>query len=316
MTLRPSPTGALVLAAGLGIRLRPLTSARAKPALPVAGLTLVERILIGLRNHGVLRAIVNLHYRAETITAVVGDGTGLGLDVRYSWEVPLLGSGGGPRRAFSLVPDDRLWIVNGDTLTDLDFAAMAAEHERSSALVTMALIPNPSPDRYGGVLVDALGSVTGFVPRGSAAPSWHFVGVQIAERETFATLDDGVPADSVGPLYRSLIESRPGAIRAFCSQARFLDIGTPRDYLEACLAFGDGQTVIDATARVDPTAELASCVVWERARIGRRVRLTRAIVGEDVDVPDDYRASDVVLMRGEGEGTIAGTCALRPFPIG
>ena len=223
MPPRLAPTGALVLAAGLGTRLRPLTADRAKPALPVAGPTLIERILEGLSLQGIRDVLLNLHYRPETITGVVGDGSALGLRVRYSWEVPLLGSGGGPRRAFSLVADDRLWLVNGDTLTDVHLSAMAAEHASSDALVTMAVIPNPAPERYGGVVVTPHGAVTAFVPRGWAGPTWHFVGVQIAERDAFASLADGVPADSVGPLYRTLIATRPGAVRAFRSEARFVD---------------------------------------------------------------------------------------------
>ena len=163
---RPAPTGALVLTAGLGTRLRPLTADRAKPALPVAGPTLVERILTGFSGCGVDHILLNLHYRPETITRIVGDGSALGVSVRYSWEVPLLGSGGGPRRAFSLVPDDRLWLVNGDTLTDVDLTAMAAEHSASDALVTMAVIPNPAPDRYGGVVVTSEGAVRGLCAAG------------------------------------------------------------------------------------------------------------------------------------------------------
>jgi NDP-sugar pyrophosphorylase family protein len=312
---RPAPTGALVLTAGLGTRLRPLTRDRAKPALPVAGLTLVERILIGLRERGIRDVLLNLHYRPETITAVVGDGASLDMAVRYSWESPLLGSGGGPRRAFSLVPDARLWLVNGDTLSDVDLGAMAAEHSASSALVTMALIANPAPDRYGGVLVSPGGEVTGFVPRGVAGPSWHFVGVQIAEREAFDSLTDGAPADSVGPLYRTLIAERPGAVRGFLSPARFLDIGTPRDYRDACLAFNDGRTVIGEGTLIDPGAALEACVVWDGVYVGRGARLTRAIVGDGVIVPAGFEAADVVLLRGEAEGTIGGAWPLQSFPI-
>ena len=145
---------------------------------------------------------MNLHYRPDTIARIVGDGSALGVSVRYSWEVPLLGSGGGPRRAFALVSDDRLWLVNGDTLTDVDLTAMAAEHSASDALVTMAVIPNPAPHRYGGVVVTAEGVVAAFVPRGSADPTWHFVGVQIAERQAFASLADGVPAIERRPAVR------------------------------------------------------------------------------------------------------------------
>jgi mannose-1-phosphate guanylyltransferase len=257
---RPAPTGALVLTAGLGTRLRPLTADRAKPALPVAGQTLIERIVTNLARSGVDRILLNLHYRPDTITRIVGDGSALGVSVRYSWEVPLLGSGGGPRRAFALVPDDRLWLVNGDTLTDVDLTAMAAEHSASDALVTMAVIPNPAPQRYGGVVVTADGHVAAFVPRGSADPTWHFVGVQIAERQAFASLADGVPASSVGPLYESLMASRAGAVRAFRSHAHFADIGTPRDYLETCLAMAAETAVTGACTSIrQPSSTRACC---------------------------------------------------------
>ena len=115
---------ALVLSAGLGTRLRPLSWLRAKPALPVAGAPLIAHILRGLASHGVREAIVNLHHRSETVAAAVGDGAAFGVRVRYSWEQPLLGSGGGPARAFSLLDGDELLIVNGDTLTDIDLRAL------------------------------------------------------------------------------------------------------------------------------------------------------------------------------------------------
>jgi mannose-1-phosphate guanylyltransferase len=295
--LRPAPAAALLLTAGLGTRLRPLTRDRAKPALPVAGITLVERLIERVRHAGVSNLLLNLHYRPDTITAVVGDGSGLGVRVRYSWEVPLLGSGGGPRRAFGLVPDDRLWLVNGDTFTDVDLAAMAADHARSDALVTMALIPNPAPEQYGGVVVNDDGVVTAFVPRGAPGPTWHFVGVQIAERDTFASLPDGKPADSVGPLYRALIAGRYGSVRAFRSDASFIDIGTPRDYLDACLAMAGARLVTGARFEASPSADLDACVVWDDVRIGARARLRRAVIGDSVVLPDGFTADDVVILQ-------------------
>lgn len=303
MTVRPAPSAALLLTAGLGTRLRPLTDELAKPALPVAGATLVERIVLGLRRHAVTDLLLNLHYRPATITRVVGDGTGLGVRVRYSWEVPLLGSGGGPRRAFSLVRDDRLWLVNGDTLSGVDLPAMADEHARTDALVTMAVIPNPAPARYGGVVVDDDGVISAFVPRGARGPTWHFVGVQIAERAAFASLDDGVPAESVTGVYRSLMSARRGAVRAYRSGADFLDIGTPQDYLEACLAVSGTTLVAPGSARVAPSARLSRVVIWEAVEIGADVTLEDVVVGHGVQVPAGFRCARAVLTRG-AEGPV------------
>lgn len=298
MGLRRRPDGALVLTAGLGTRLRPLTSALAKPALPVAGPTLVERIVRSLRDQGVTDLLLNLHYLPATITRVVGDGAGLGVRVRYSWEMPLLGSGGGPRRAFSLVRDERLWLVNGDTLTDVDFDTMAADHAATDALVTMAVIPNPAPAQYGGVLVGDDGLVRGFVARGSTEPTWHFVGVQIAERAAFESLADGVPAESVSGVYRALIAARPGAVRAFRSRATFLDIGTPRDYLDACLRLAGASLVAAPGARVATSARVSNSVLWPAAEVGAGASLDRVVVGEAVRVPAGVVASDAVLTEG------------------
>src|SRR5712692_6030316 len=183
------PRSALVLAAGLGMRLRPLTFARAKPAIPLAGEPLIRRILRWLASHQVTDIVVNLHHLPETIAAAVGDGSDLSVAVRYSWEQPrVLGSAGGPAQALPLVDAGCFFIVNGDTLTSVDLPRLAAAHQKSGARVTLALVPNRQPQRYGGVRVDANGRVVGFVPRGSRIESFLFVGVQLVEADVFRSL--------------------------------------------------------------------------------------------------------------------------------
>src|SRR5690242_3746646 len=195
---------ALVLTAGLATRLRPLSFVRAKAALPVAGVPLVQRILRWLSAHGVCDAVLNLHHLPHTITGVVGDGSADGVRVRYSWEPIVLGSAGGPRRALPLLGSSTFLIVNGDTLTDVDIAALVAEHRRTGAMVTMAVMPNTEPDKYSGLAVDGTGAFTGVVARDAAQPSYHFVGVQVAEAAAFAALPDNRPFESVRQLYPSL----------------------------------------------------------------------------------------------------------------
>ena len=130
---------ALVLTAGLGTRLRPLTDVRAKAAIPVAGQPMIHRIIRALVAQGVDDLVLNLHHLPATLTAVVGDGSDLGARVRYSWEPMILGSGGGPRLAQAIVGARTFWIINGDTLTDVNMAALAAQHASSLARVTLAL---------------------------------------------------------------------------------------------------------------------------------------------------------------------------------
>ena len=292
---RSAPDAALVLAAGLGTRLRPLTASRAKPSLPVAGPSLIERVAGWLAEAGIRDLLVNLHYRPETIAALVGDGTRLGVRVRYSWEQPILGSAGGPRRAFALTSADRLWLVNGDTICDVSLEAMAAAHASSDALVTLAVIPNPDTDRYGGATLDG-DVVTGFVPRGQG-PSWHFIGVQIAEREAFEALQDGIAEESVGRRYPALIAGRLGSVRAFRSQAAFHDIGTPADYLAACLHFaaGDPARLVAVSARVAADAHVEDSVVWDDVEVAAGARLVRSIVMSGARVPSGFTAVGQVV---------------------
>jgi NDP-sugar pyrophosphorylase family protein len=285
-TDRPWP--GLVLTAGLGTRLRPLTAQRAKPAVPVAGVPLVRRILSWLGGQGLRDVVLNLHHRPETITAEVGDGAGLGLRVRYSWErLVVLGTAGGPRHALPLLESDRFWIVNGDTLTDVDLAPIARQHERSGALVTMALVPNPRPERYGGVQVDG-GWVTGFTAPGAGGPpSFHFIGVQLADARVFADLADGVPAESVSGVYRALLAGPARRLGAFVCDASFHDIGTPADYLRTSLALAtDGPaSLTGARSRIAPDARLTRTIVWDDVTLEAGVTLTDCVVGDRVRLP-------------------------------
>jgi len=291
---------ALLLTAGLGTRLRPLSLVRAKPAIPVAGIPMVERIVRWLATAGIDDIVLNLHALPDTITSVVGDGRHLGVRARYSWEQPLvLGSAGGPRQALDIVGVETFLIVNGDTLTDLPVAPLVAAHEASDALVTMAVIPNPQPMHYSGLRVDRSGAVTGVEPRGSSNPSFHFIGVQVAHRDAFAGAPAGRPSNSVGDVYTRLAASRPGSVRVYQCDARFWDIGTVSDYWTTSHAFAaaDGDRG-SARVLVDPGARLVDSIVWDGVEIGAGATVSRCIVTDGVQVERGASYSNLILMRG------------------
>jgi NDP-sugar pyrophosphorylase family protein len=296
---------ALVLTAGLGTRLRPLTYVRAKAAVPVNGDPLARRVVRWLASHGVTDQVLNLHHHPHTIAACVGDGADLGARVRYSWENPVLGSAGGPRHALPLLAGgrDTFLLVNGDTLTDVDVAAVLDRHRESNALVTMALIPNPRPDTYGGVQVSGDGFVTGFTRAGAAPVSWHFIGVQAARADAFASLDDGVPAESVNVLYPALMARNPRAVAAFTCDASFRDIGTPADCLRTSveLAGSEGDHMA-AGARMDcaASARLVRTAVWDDVAIGEHAELVECIVGDGVRIPAGARYERCAIVRAAG----------------
>jgi NDP-sugar pyrophosphorylase family protein len=281
---------ALVLAAGLGTRLRPLTFSRAKAAVPVAGTPLICRQLRGLAEAGVRDVVVNLHHRPETVAAVVGDGAALGCRVRYSWERTVLGSAGGPRRALPLL-DDRFFIVNADTLCAVDFGALLDRHRAAGAVATLAVTAHPAPHRYGGVLADPGGRVAGFAPAGAATGAgapWHFVGVQIVEAAVFRDLPDGAPAATVGGLYDTLLAAgRPMAVHEVAGP--FHDIGTPADYAATVrsVAAAEGRSPFSAGDRseIHPTARVERSILWDDVAVGADCVVTGCVLADGVRVP-------------------------------
>lgn len=297
---------ALVLTAGLATRLRPLSFVRAKAALPVAGVPIIRRILTSLAAAGVTEAVLNLHHLPHTLTTLVGDGSDLGMRVRYSWETPVLGSAGGPRRAIPLLSPagSPFLIVNGDTLADVSIAALVADHRQQGALVTMAVVHNTEPEKYGGVLVNDDGEVVGFVKRGSKQPSFHFIGVQVAEPDAFASVPADIPHETVTALYPSLIASRPGSIRAFVSTSEFFDIGTPSDYLRTSQAIATRERAdlnAFARARVEPGARVEQSILWDDVVIGEGSRLRECVVTDGVRVPADTSWHGVTIRVAAGE---------------
>ena len=297
----------MVMTAGLGTRLRPLTDYRAKPALPVGGQPMIRRILAWAATHGVTDAVMNLHYRPESITAVVGDGRDLGLAARYSWEQPqILGSAGGPRLALPIVGADSFFLINGDTLTDLNLAELAAAHAAAGARVTLAVVPNRGFMKYGGVVADDDGVVTGFVARGPHAEnSWHFVGVQVVAASVFAALPPRTPARSIGGVYDDLIRTHPGAVRIHRGEWPFFDVGSPADYLRTVSALAPEPFEPGRRTVVDPTARLTRAILWDDVEVGANVVLQDCVVTDGVRVPaGSVYSRSILTMHGDAMSAV------------
>lgn len=298
---------ALLLSAGLGTRLRPLTTVRAKPAVPVAGEALARRVIRQLAAEGITDVVLNLHHLPHTIAAEVGDGSDLGVVARYSWEQPVvLGSAGGTRLAAELIEADRFVTVNGDTLTNVSLERLHAAHGSLGTMVTLALTRHPDPSRYGGVRVNAHSRVTGFAPKGAgAAGAYHFLGVQVVEAEAFAALPLGHAAASVGGLYDHLIETRPGSIGAFVCDAEFWDIGTVTDYWNTTFALNvGGRPLVGRHTHIAPTARVSRSVLWDHVDVGPDCVLDECIVTDGVRLTGGahFRRS---VLRNDRDGVSA-----------
>jgi mannose-1-phosphate guanylyltransferase / phosphomannomutase len=207
-----------------------------------------------------------------------------------------------------MLPNEPFFIINGDTLTNVDLNALAKNHRETGALVTIAVIPNDKPNRYGGLIVDSIGRFHSVVPPGSAVRSYHVVGVQMAHPSAFARLALDEPAESIGALYKELVKENLGHVRVFLCAADFWDVGTPSDYLEACLSIGKAEGGVLQIGRgsvIEPTARTIDSVIWDDVTVGAGATLERCIVADGVKIPSGAAFRNCAIIQKEGQLVVA-----------
>ena len=186
---------AMILAAGFGSRLRPLTDRVPKPLIEVGGQPLIAYPLALLRAAGIREVIINLHHQGDQIRAVLGDGAAYGLSIAYSEEETILDTGGGIRAAQRFLEGDRFLVLNSDVVMDLDLAPVIAWHQSRGALATMVLRPDREAARFRLIEIDAEQRIRRFLgqPASVAAPltPLMFTGVHVFEPEVFAYMAEG-----------------------------------------------------------------------------------------------------------------------------
>lgn len=212
-----SPIGvkAMVMAAGLGTRLHPLTGRTAKPMVPILNRPVMEHILNLLRCYGVREVAANLHYHPDRIRAYFGDGADFGLSLRYNLEPELLGTAGGVGALRDFFADGTFVVISGDALTDIDLAAFLAAHRAHGAIATMAVKPVEDPSLYGVAVCDSQGRVTGFQEKPPAAEALSNLcscGIYAFEPAIFDYVPAGVFVDWARDVFPQLLgEGRPFA---------------------------------------------------------------------------------------------------------
>ena len=149
----------MVLAAGEGTRLRPLTLETPKVLLPIRGKPLIESTIGWLKSHGIFEVVVNLHHLGDKIRDFLGDGSRFGVEVTYSAEETLLGTAGGVKRMEHFFDDDTFVVVYGDVLTDFNLSKMIQFHREKKATATLAILKVPNPWEVGMVEMNQEGRI-------------------------------------------------------------------------------------------------------------------------------------------------------------
>lgn len=263
---------ALILAGGLGTRLRPLTDETPKSLLPIANRPFLEHQIDHLRSHGVERVVLSLGHLPGAIRAHFGD------RCEYVVEPEPLGTGGAIRFAGAGFGETFL-VCNGDVLTDLDVTALVAFHRERGARATIALTPVDDPSRYGLVLTGGGGAVTAFVEKpapGTVEPPARInAGTYVLEPDVLDLIEPGRQVSIEHDVFPRLVGA---GLFALASIARWRDIGTPESYLAANLERMPAGGLIDPSARIDSGARVERSVVGPGAAVGAGARVRESVL--------------------------------------
>jgi mannose-1-phosphate guanylyltransferase len=311
---------AVILVGGEGTRLRPLTSTVPKPVVPLVDRPFISFMLEWLRLHEIDDVIMSCGFLATSVRNVLGDGSGLGIRLRFVEEPDPRGTAGALKFAESLL-DERFLMLNGDVLTDLDLTAQIAQHERTGAMATLALVPVPDPTAYGLVHLNDDHSVRDFVEKPSSDridTNLISAGAYVLQREIL----DLVPAERNVSIEREVWPRLIGqGLYGFPCESYWLDIGTPERYLQGTFDIIEGNVHTAVRERlgadwlaIDPGADVQGrvippAVIERGARVAAGAHVGSLVVlGEDVSIGAGSSVERAVILNGAeiGEG-----CTLR-----
>src|SRR6266571_1463947 len=298
---------AMILAAGYGERLWPLTADRTKPALPVLGKPLVGYVAEYLARFGITEVIVNLHHRPESVKRALGDGSQFGVHLQYSHEPIILGTSGALDNARGLLDRETFVVINGKLITDIDLKAAIDAHRQQNALATLVLRTNPKRERFS-IVETRGGLVTRFagMPVQSAEASTEdeplmFTGIQILEPRIFDYIPLGVFSHSTVDVYPQAIVQGE-RIAAYVGTGMWYELSTLQRYLDISLALleQEGRDVYAGrNPSIDETAEVRESILWDDVTIESNARIRRTIIGDGVRIRSGEQFQNAVIVRAD-----------------
>lgn len=297
----------MILAAGFGTRLVPLTLKRPKVLVPVANVPVIDRVVDYLKTQGISEIVVNAHHLARQVVGYLNEGRGFGVKLQVRVEKEILGTGGGIRNTADFWAQEPFVVVNGDILTDIPLARVYEEHCRNGALATLVLHDCPP---YRQLRVDSALRVVE-IGNEDCEGRLAFTGIHIIDPGLLKSIPEGVFLDIID-CYREMIRQGKG-IRAYMAKAHaWQDIGTIESYFkanrdalrESPLVMGKGckvhpsagikeWAVIGENTRIEEGAEVESSILWENVTVQKGVNVKDSIVTSFNEV--DHDLTDEIL---------------------
>lgn len=290
----------MVLSAGYGTRLWPLTEDRTKPAIPILGKPLVGYVAEYLAGFGAKEIVVNLHHRPQSVRKALGDGSKFGVELRYVEEPEILGTSGALDNAREILDEDTFIVINGKIITDIDLSAAFETHRKREALATLVLIPNVRRENFS-VVETSDGLITGFggMPTEETREPLMFTGIHILEPRIFEYIPRGVFSHSTTDVYPQAI-AKGERVVAHLASGKWRELSTLQRYLDISLEMlrETGATVnAGADTRVSESATVMDSILWDRVSIAGNAKVRRAILADDVHVGGDDLIENAVVVR-------------------
>ena len=310
---------AMVLAAGVGSRLDPLTTQIPKPLVPIANRPVMEHIYGLLRQHGIISIISNLHYQPDKIKAYFGDGSRFGIDLSLRFEAELSGDAGGVRACRDFLADGTFLVLMGDLLTDADISAIVAQHKAKRALATIAIKEVPDVRHFGVVVTDQEGFITGFQEKPSpeeALSNHASTGIYVLEPAVF----DYIPREGTygfgRQLFPSLVQQGLPVLGVRIDQSYWSDVGTIYQYRQSNFDALSGLVRLDlpgvrgAWGHIEEGSTVADDVegdgillVGKNSCLGSGVKITgRVLIGDNCLVQEGAQLHDTIIWSDSSVG--------------
>lgn len=286
----------MILAAGEGFRLRPLTNVCPKVLMPVVNRPVIARIIELLKVHGVREIIVNAHHHYQNIVDYLREGDPFGVRIEIRVEQEILGTGGGIKNTRDFWDKDPFIVINGDILTDINLRRVYESHMERNNLITMVLHDLPI---YNKVRIDDEMNVVSIGPGTNIDGALAFTGIQVINPEVL----DLIPENrrySIKKCYKTLMDLRKPIRGYLATGHRWIDIGTIPDYLRSNLDLLPPEKItIAQEVHIDPGATLEEwAVIGKGSSIERGALVKRSVLWRDVIVREGVRVVDSVITSG------------------
>lgn len=313
---------AIVMAAGKGTRLLPLTATRPKPMIPILNEPIMDRMLSCLRRAGFREATVLVDYLSDRIVNHLGDGSSFGLEVDYTTDNIKRGTAGAVRFAASKEEEPFL-VVSADVLTSLNLEKFVGAHQKSDAGITMALSEVSDPTQYGVAIVDEKGNISRFQEKPSREEAFSNLvnaGLYVCDPEVLSLIPDDRPFDFSRDLFPLMLK-KGIPIQGFPFNEYWNDVGMPSTYLSATSDMVEGriEAVPVITGNLDdvPHGRLIAgdnctidgsvviegfAVLGHNVTLGRNVHISHSIIYSGTEIGDGTRISQSILGEGVSIG--------------